>query len=374
MTFFSILLPSKNGENYIENVIKSILDQSFDDYEIIIGDNNNSKIFNDKIKKFNNKKIKVIRSETTLEVAQSWTNCLNNSSGRYIITLGDDDCLLYEGLNKIYNILKKNNFPECLSVNAISFFETNSSSEIQSTAYKTKFWSYKKYFLKKGFLSINDQNKIVRELFSFNNLLPLNMQPHVFTKKISELVKSGIFKPPSPDAYAIHSLLMQHKRWFISDEKIFAVGISQKSFGYFYHNNMLSEGKAFLGSKIDGDFINGSELNNYLYNVLENLRKFQPEIFLNFSINRSAYLSRQFFVCFEKFVKERNFKYIYLFFKNIRKKDLYLLIIGMLNIKLYFKGMYRVYYSLIQKNMRFKNTHFIKDKLNIYEFTRKYKF
>ena len=44
--FFSILIPSKGGENYIENVLKSVLDQEFSDYEIIIGDNNN----NDKFK------------------------------------------------------------------------------------------------------------------------------------------------------------------------------------------------------------------------------------------------------------------------------------------------------------------------------------
>ena len=40
---FSILIPSKNGENYIENCIKSVIDQDFEDYEIIIGDNNNNK-------------------------------------------------------------------------------------------------------------------------------------------------------------------------------------------------------------------------------------------------------------------------------------------------------------------------------------------
>ena len=36
--FFSILIPSKGGENYIENVLKSVLDQEFSDYEIIIGE------------------------------------------------------------------------------------------------------------------------------------------------------------------------------------------------------------------------------------------------------------------------------------------------------------------------------------------------
>ena len=42
---FSILIPSKNGEKYIRNVILSVLDQDYKNYEIIVGDNNNSSNF-----------------------------------------------------------------------------------------------------------------------------------------------------------------------------------------------------------------------------------------------------------------------------------------------------------------------------------------
>ena len=52
---FSILIPSKNGENYIENVILSIIDQDYKNYEIIIGDNNNNFKFKSIIQTYKNK-------------------------------------------------------------------------------------------------------------------------------------------------------------------------------------------------------------------------------------------------------------------------------------------------------------------------------
>ena len=370
MTFFSILLPSRKGENYIENVIKSILDQDFTDYEIIIGDNNNTDVFIEKIKKFNNKKIKIYRSNITLEVAKSWSNCLNNSSGKYIITLGDDDCLLCDGLKTIYKLLKNNNFPDCLSVNGIAFYESQSALEFKNTAYKPQFWEYKKSFLKKGYINDNEKRKIVKELFSFKNLLPLNMQPHIFSKDISNLVSNGIFQPSAPDAYAICSLLMKSKKWCISDKKVFAIGMSKKSFGFFYHNNKITEGKQFLGSELEGNFVPGSVLNDYLYTTLNNLKTLQSEVFKDYRINRSAYLSRQFFVSVEKFIKEKNFFYLRNYFIQLRKKEILKLILGLLDLSLYYKGMQRLLYAIIKKNFNFQKTVILKKKINIYDFTR----
>ena len=44
---YSILIPSKNREKYIRNVILSVLDQDYKNYEIIVGDNNNNSNFKD---------------------------------------------------------------------------------------------------------------------------------------------------------------------------------------------------------------------------------------------------------------------------------------------------------------------------------------
>ena len=134
--FFSILIPSKGGENYIENVLKSVLDQEFSDYEIIIGDNNNNDEFKIVIDKFlPNPKIKIVKQTKTIDVTSSWNACLNNACGRYIIMLGDDDCILKNSLKKIYEILSSNNFPEVLTTSTQDADDPTDTTEYYGMQY-----------------------------------------------------------------------------------------------------------------------------------------------------------------------------------------------------------------------------------------------
>lgn len=370
MSFFSILVPSRGGEDYISNVLKSVLDQDFNDYEIIVGDNNNSEKFKTIVQSFNSNKIKIVSSEKTLQVAESWSNCLNKSKGKYIVTLGDDDCLLPGGLFKIKSLLDKFKDPDCLSVNGVGFYEKGSTKDIIQSSYKRKFWEYKKSYLSNIFLSKLDKEVIIKEFFSFNNLLPLNMQPHIFSKEISMSVEGGLFKPPSPDSYALYSMLNKDKKWAISDEKVFAIGLSKKSFGHYWHNQKIDAGIKFLGSSLDGDFLPGSKLNDYLYTVLKNLKKNQKS-FNKYKIQRSPYVVRQFFVSFESSLLNRDFKYIFEFIKSIKLMDIFRLFKGLLMLKFYIYGLTRIFRSLKKEKLLTKDLVSLEKEMNIYDFSRK---
>ena len=121
---FSILIPSKNGEYFIENCIKSILDQGYKDYEIIIGNNNNNEVFKKIISKYkSNEKINVINHTKDITVTQNWQSCLSASKGDYIIMLGDDDCLLKDSLININQIIESWGNDSLIDGSAISIFE-----------------------------------------------------------------------------------------------------------------------------------------------------------------------------------------------------------------------------------------------------------
>ncbi|GAW90347.1 glycosyl transferase, group 2 family protein [Flavobacterium psychrophilum] len=75
MPFFSIIIPLYNKENYIEYTLKSVLNQSFIDFEIIIvndGSTDNSEQivfqFNDKRIHYFHKKMKVFLLLEILEL------------------------------------------------------------------------------------------------------------------------------------------------------------------------------------------------------------------------------------------------------------------------------------------------------------------
>ena len=85
--YFSICLATYNMENYIESTISSIMNQSFQDFEIIIvNDYSNDNTLNI-INKLKNNKIKIINHSKNLGVLASRIDCILNSSGKYLFLI-----------------------------------------------------------------------------------------------------------------------------------------------------------------------------------------------------------------------------------------------------------------------------------------------
>jgi len=90
----SIGIPVYNGEDYLEEAINSILNQSYQNYEVIITDNdstdNTSKICQ---KYLHNKKIKYYKNSTNLGATRNWNIAFSKSRGEYFTWHPHDDVL-----------------------------------------------------------------------------------------------------------------------------------------------------------------------------------------------------------------------------------------------------------------------------------------
>ena len=99
-------------ENFIEKNLLSILNQSFQDFHIIIvNDNSNDKtdIIIRKIQ-HEDKRIKIISHKKTLGVYRSRIESILNSESKYIILMDPDDLYLNENLfQNLYNYNKNKN-------------------------------------------------------------------------------------------------------------------------------------------------------------------------------------------------------------------------------------------------------------------------
>ena len=368
---FSILIPSKNGEKYIENCIKSVLDQNFTDYEIIIGNNNNNEKFNTIISNYiSNEKITIVNHYTDISVTDNWQSCLLISKGDYVLMLGDDDCLLQDSLKNINDTVILNNYPECLSFNGISFYSNNSFENIKFGSYKNTFFDYPKNNINEGPLSKNKRFQIVKKMFNFENKLPLNMQPHIISRLAINRIEKNIYQPPFPDHYALNALLLTSDSWFISYKKIVAVGISDKSFGHYYFNSKLSEGLKYLGLKIDlKNQIDGSILNTCMMIWLLNIKKDYPIHLKEVKVKRSAYLYRQVFFMFSGFFKKNiSFLDLFNFFIKLKYYDKLSMLFLPFQLNIIIKGINKIFFRKISKVIE------LDKHMNIYDFTRKYKF
>ena len=107
--YISICLPALNMEKYIEQTLLSIINQSFQDFEIVIVNDNSNDNTERILKNMNleDNRIKIINHSINKGVYFSRVEAILNANGKYIILMDPDDMLLNENLFKIlydYNL------------------------------------------------------------------------------------------------------------------------------------------------------------------------------------------------------------------------------------------------------------------------------
>jgi glycosyltransferase len=108
--FLSVITPTKNSEKFISDTVKSVISQNFKEYEHIILDNLSSDNTLQNIKKFRNKKIKIV-SEKDNGIYYAMNKGANLSKGNFLTFLNSDDFILDKDFFKnAYSILKKHKY------------------------------------------------------------------------------------------------------------------------------------------------------------------------------------------------------------------------------------------------------------------------
>jgi glycosyltransferase involved in cell wall biosynthesis len=107
----SIGIPVRNGENFLEEAIKSVLDQTFSDLELIISDNGSTDRTPDICRKYakRDKRIRFVRYEENIGAVENFNRGFQLSRGEYFKWLAHDDYIHPKFLEKCVKILDKNN-------------------------------------------------------------------------------------------------------------------------------------------------------------------------------------------------------------------------------------------------------------------------
>ena len=100
---FSVLIPVYNTEKYLEECLQSVLNQTYQDFEIIIvddGSTDHSGLICDRYKKKYANQIKLIHQQNQGQLA-SRCNAIQAASGEYLIFIDADDLLIENALEII---------------------------------------------------------------------------------------------------------------------------------------------------------------------------------------------------------------------------------------------------------------------------------
>lgn len=124
----SVVMPTYNRANYIGRAIKSVLEQTHTDWELLIVDDNpqdsNPRIETEKIiNSFSDSRIKYIQNEKNLGGAGSRNVGIFASQGEYITFLDDDDMYLPTKLETQLKFMIENNWEVSVMDGATYSFE-----------------------------------------------------------------------------------------------------------------------------------------------------------------------------------------------------------------------------------------------------------
>lgn len=116
----SVIMPAYNAESYISDAIKSILNQSFSNFEFIIINDGSIDKTESIIKKFDDPRIIYVKNELNKNIVESLNIGIDLSRGRYIARMDADDIADIFRFEKQINYLNRHNL-DIIGSNAISF-------------------------------------------------------------------------------------------------------------------------------------------------------------------------------------------------------------------------------------------------------------
>ena len=164
--FFSVVIPTYNHEAFLEKAVKSVLNQTFSDYEIIIIDNYSDDNTENLIKNLNNKNIKFIKNRNHGILAKSRNIGIEQSKSEWIAFLDSDDIWWQDRLKVLFDFIKKHNNYDAICTNEQWVNKTNNKKRVSKYGpYKNNFY---KILLKYG-NCISTSASVVRKKYLFDN-------------------------------------------------------------------------------------------------------------------------------------------------------------------------------------------------------------
>ena len=141
MPFFSIIIPVYNTEKYLKQCILSILNQSFNDYEIIIVDDgsvDNCGLMCDYYARIDNRII--VMHQKNLGPFEARGNASQKATGQYILSIDSDDWIEVDALKKIHDLLFERNI-DVLIFNYQKVFDDNSAEKQEGLLNECKVYN-----------------------------------------------------------------------------------------------------------------------------------------------------------------------------------------------------------------------------------------
>ena len=280
---FSVLLPTRNRLDLLRYAVETIRRQDYDDWEIVVSDNDSTDDIAGYVASLADARIRYVRTDRFLPVTDNWNNALAHSLGDYVIMLGDDDALLPGYFRYIEHLLAEHD-PDAIYTGAYHFAYPGVMPAFpQGYLHPYRDATFFRDDDAPFFLGREEARELVDESLRIKMRFAYNMQFLVISRRLIEALRDHgpFFQPPYPDFYATNVIFLTATRLLIAPRPLVVIGISPKSFGYFFFNKREREGVAMLQNlpdpavarALDHVLLPGVDLNSSWLCAMELIRR-----------------------------------------------------------------------------------------------------
>lgn len=150
----SVCIPAYNNAAYIKETIDSILNQTYQNIELIIADDQSKDNTVEVIKSIKDDRIRLYENEKNLGMSGNWNHCLKLCQGEFIKLICADDMLAKDAIEKEAKALIEN--PEVVMAESDTrFVDLNGKFKGTYRRYHTKGITDGKKIARAGFFSQN---------------------------------------------------------------------------------------------------------------------------------------------------------------------------------------------------------------------------
>jgi glycosyltransferase involved in cell wall biosynthesis len=177
---FSVVIPTFNRSDLFPYAVKSILNQTLEDFEIVLSDNCSGDDTAEVAKQFKDTRFKYVCTPRHYTIADNWEFARKQASGKLILMLSDDDALVNSALERFAD--EAEDYDADFLFSSVAEYRDISFPGPDKNSVTCPGFS--------GTSCAVSVEEFVRPLFSFRPKFNMHPSAFLFPKKIADYVES----------------------------------------------------------------------------------------------------------------------------------------------------------------------------------------
>jgi len=256
----SVIIPVYNRENLIQSAIKSIVDQTYENLEIIIIDDGSTDCTEEKVKQIKDNRIRYFKNERNMGVSRARNRGIKLSGGEIIALQDSDDQAYPDRLEKQLRLLLSSDIQVGAVYCGMEFYDSKTGKKIGESL---RYVDFKENFTQGSYLLTPATNNLIikKSVFDEVGYFDESMYANVDTElaiRVSKQYKFAFVNECLVKVYRFHDQIMSNaKNQILAKEIIFEkhkdflsnkilYGICKMIANYYILTNDYSKAKEYI--------------------------------------------------------------------------------------------------------------------------------